>query len=234
VWVRIPQVPFSVIANSSACEASMYVLPRCRTLPSCAQETIMLHCLQHACRTSASHSQTRGGCQRDMAQRARADGLSPQPANCKCAGHILSCELLTDLPSRTLGITLHQPAQLSRQSAKPLTLWSWVPAPRWLICRLGLHVVVCNTCALARSGIVKKRVAGWVGVSGTPEQKPRNAASLGNSRSNTCPEPPMSIGGFESGLLLQMLIDSSPASQASFSCACSCQICMTPVNILHR
>jgi hypothetical protein len=56
--------------------------------------------------------ETRRGCQRDMAQRARADGLSPQPANCKCAGHILSSELLTDLPSRTLGI----------QSAKPSTL----------------------------------------------------------------------------------------------------------------
>jgi hypothetical protein len=54
--------------------------------------------------------ETRRVCQRDMAQRARADGLSPQPANCKCAGHILSSELLIDLPSQTLGITLHQPA----------------------------------------------------------------------------------------------------------------------------
>ena len=44
----------------------------------------------------------------------------------------------------------------------------------------------------------------------------------------------MISGGFESGLLLQMRIDSSPTSQASFSCTCSCQICATPVNILSR
>jgi hypothetical protein len=99
--------------------------------------------------------------------------------------------------------------------------------------RLGLHFVVCTTCALARSGIVK-RVAGCVGVSGTPERKPRNAAGLGNSKSNACPKPPMVSGGFESGLLLQMLIDSSPTSQTSFSCTCSCQICALPVNILSR
>jgi hypothetical protein len=61
VWVRIPQVSFSVIADSSACEASMYVLPRCRTLPSCTQEEIMFHCLQHAPRTPASHSQRHAG-----------------------------------------------------------------------------------------------------------------------------------------------------------------------------
>jgi hypothetical protein len=113
-------------------------------------------------------------------------------------------------------------------------LWSWVPAPRWMLCRLGLHFAVCTTCAVARSGIVKKRVAGWVGVRGTPEQKPRNAAGLRNSKSNPCPKPPMISAGFASGLLPQMLIDSSPTSQSSFSCSCSYQICAALVNILSR
>jgi len=53
-----------------------------------------------------------------------------------------------------------------------------------VFCQLGLHVVVCNTCAPARSGIVKKRVAGWVGVSGTPERKPGNAAGFKKSKNN--------------------------------------------------
>jgi hypothetical protein len=113
-------------------------------------------------------------------------------------------------------------------------LWSWVRAPRWVFCRLGLHFVVCSTCALARSGIVKKRVAGWVGVGGTPEQKPRNTAGLRNSRSNPCPKPPMSGGSFDSGLLLQMPIGSSPTSPTCFSCTRSYQICVALVNILSR
>jgi hypothetical protein len=68
--------------------------------------------------------ETRKGCQRDMAQRAIADGLSPQPADRKCVGRTLSSQLLTDRPSRTRGITLRQPIELSRQSATPLTFWS--------------------------------------------------------------------------------------------------------------
>jgi hypothetical protein len=73
-----------------------------------------------------------------------------------------------------------------------------------VFCQLGLHVVVCNTCAPARSGIVKKRVAGWVGVRGTPERKAGNAAGLRNSRNNLCQKTSMVSGGFGSGLLLQM------------------------------
>ena len=73
-----------------------------------------------------------------------------------------------------------------------------------MFCQLGLHVVVCNTCAPARSGIVKKRVAGGVGVRGTPERKPGNAAGLRNSRNNLYQKTPMVSGGFRSGLLLQM------------------------------
>jgi hypothetical protein len=72
----------------------------------------MLRRLQHMFRASRKPSpETRKGCQRDMAQRAIADVLSPLPANCKCVGHILSSQLLTvvtDLPSRTRGTTLHQ------------------------------------------------------------------------------------------------------------------------------
>jgi hypothetical protein len=37
------------------------VLPRCRTLFSCAQEETMLPCLQHASQTPASHSQRHAG-----------------------------------------------------------------------------------------------------------------------------------------------------------------------------
>jgi hypothetical protein len=36
--------------------------------------------------------------------------------------------------------------------------------------------------------MVKKRIAGGVSFSGAPEQKPRNAAGLRNSRNNPCPK----------------------------------------------
>jgi hypothetical protein len=107
-----PTMSFSVIADSSACTASMYVLLFCPDAEHCFPVPRKKQCFL-ACnmlpRLPQAIPRDTQGCQRDMAQRARSDGLAPQPANCKCAGHILSSELLTDLPSRTLGITLHQP-----------------------------------------------------------------------------------------------------------------------------
>jgi hypothetical protein len=169
------------------------------------QEKAMLLCLQHASQTPASHSQRHAG-------DANGTWRSGQGRmDFHLSRLTVNVQVIFLVPS----------------------CWA-IRAPRWVFCRLGLHFVVCTTCALARSGIVKKRVAGWVRVSGTPEQKPRNAAGLRNSKSNPCPTPLMTSGGFESGLLLQMLIDSSPTSQSCFSCTRSYQICVALVNILSR
>ena len=94
--------------------------------------------------------------------------------HCSPGRYIAPCHMASNakagMDTVGLGWAAQVPAKLSRQSARPLTLWSWVRAPRWVLLwsdvlcsTLSRHVTLSDGCCLSSTISPAPSAAPWTG-----------------------------------------------------------------------